>query len=107
MLVWVNPIEDGRDRSVLDALLREVLYTVAKSEASSPRLKEIRQLYQLDSLFPRAEQPVVELEMDVERLEAALFEENHGKGIAHGKGGIEAAAESLGQALTRRACASG
>jgi hypothetical protein len=24
VLVWVNPIEDGRDRSVLDALLREV-----------------------------------------------------------------------------------
>lgn len=24
VLVWVNPIENGRDRSVLDALLREV-----------------------------------------------------------------------------------
>src|SRR5215210_5873409 len=24
VLVWVNPIEDGRDRSVLDAMLREV-----------------------------------------------------------------------------------
>jgi chemosensory pili system protein ChpA (sensor histidine kinase/response regulator) len=57
-----------------DALLREVLYTLAKHEGSSPRLKEIRQLYQLDSLFPRAEAPVVELEMDVERLEAALFD---------------------------------
>ena len=57
-----------------DALLREMLYTIARREASTPRLKEIKQLYQLDSLFPRAEQPVVQLEMDVERLEAALFD---------------------------------
>jgi hypothetical protein len=26
VLVWVNPIEDGRDRSVLDAMLREVAH---------------------------------------------------------------------------------
>ncbi|HYI86569.1 MAG TPA: hypothetical protein VEX61_05695, partial [Burkholderiales bacterium] len=57
-----------------DALLREVLYTIARRDASTPRLKEIKHLYQLDSLFPRAEQPVVQLEMDVERLEAALFD---------------------------------
>src|SRR5688572_2020243 len=57
-----------------DALLREMLYTIARREASTPRLKEIKQLYQLDSLFPRAEQPVVQLEMDVERLEASLFD---------------------------------
>jgi chemosensory pili system protein ChpA (sensor histidine kinase/response regulator) len=57
-----------------DALLREMLYTIARREASTPRLKEIKQLYQLESLFPRAEQPVVQLEMDVERLEAALFD---------------------------------
>src|SRR6187551_1043935 len=24
VLVWVNPVEDGRDRSILDAVLREV-----------------------------------------------------------------------------------
>jgi chemosensory pili system protein ChpA (sensor histidine kinase/response regulator) len=57
-----------------DTLLREMLYTIARREASTPRLKEIKQLYQLDSLFPRAEQPVVQLEMDVERLEASLFD---------------------------------
>src|SRR5512134_237509 len=57
-----------------DALLREVLYLIGRREASSPRLKEIKQRYQLESLFPRTERPVVELEMDVERLEASLFD---------------------------------
>ena len=59
-----------------DALLREVLYTIARREASTARLKEVKQLYQLESLFPRPETPavVLEMEMDVERLEHALFD---------------------------------
>ena len=35
-------------------LLREVLYTIAKSKLDTPRIKEVRQAYRLDSLFPEA-----------------------------------------------------
>src|SRR5258708_5574245 len=54
-----------------DALLREVLYTIAKSELSTPRIKEIRQLYDLDSLFPEAGKPGA-TEYDMDRLQPAL-----------------------------------
>jgi chemosensory pili system protein ChpA (sensor histidine kinase/response regulator) len=57
-----------------DALLREVLYSLAKREAVTPRVKEAKQLYQLESLFPRPEKPVDVLELDAERLEASLFD---------------------------------
>jgi chemosensory pili system protein ChpA (sensor histidine kinase/response regulator) len=61
--------------TVSDALLREMLYAIAKCPASTPRLKEIRSLYQLDSLFPRSEAsagPV--MDFDIERLEVALYD---------------------------------
>jgi len=57
-----------------DALLREVLYSVARREAVTPRLKQVKQLYQLDSLFPRPETPADVLQLDAEQLEASLFD---------------------------------
>ena len=58
-----------------DVLLREILYMVARRDALTPRIKEVKQLYQLDSLFPRPERlPDVTLELEAERLEAALFD---------------------------------
>ena len=65
----------GGEASVTEALLREMLYAIAKSAASTPRLKEIRARYQLDALFPRAEPAAgVALEFDIERLEVALYD---------------------------------
>jgi len=57
-----------------DTLLREVLYCLAKREAVTPRIKQVKQLYQLESLFPRQEKPADVLELDAERLEASLFD---------------------------------
>ncbi|HJS76261.1 MAG TPA: Hpt domain-containing protein, partial [Burkholderiales bacterium] len=57
-----------------DALLREVLYALARREAATPRIKEVKQLYQLETLFPRPEKSVPVLELDAERLEASLFD---------------------------------
>jgi chemosensory pili system protein ChpA (sensor histidine kinase/response regulator) len=54
-----------------DLLLREVLYVIAKCKPLTPRLKEIRQFYQLDSLFP-AEQPAAVVEFDMDWLQPAL-----------------------------------
>jgi chemosensory pili system protein ChpA (sensor histidine kinase/response regulator) len=58
-----------------DTLLREVLYSLARREAKTSRIKEVQQLYQLETLFPRPEQAAdVTLELDAERLEASLFD---------------------------------
>ena len=57
-----------------DALLREILYSVARREPITTRVKQVKQAYQLEALFPRPEQPVVGLELDAEHLEAALFD---------------------------------
>ena len=38
-----------------EPLLREVLYTIGKSKLETPQIKEVRQVYRLDALFP--EQP--------------------------------------------------
>jgi len=58
-----------------DALLREVLYSIAKREAvATPRVKQVKHLYQLESLFPRADKPAVAIELDAEDLEASLFD---------------------------------
>src|SRR5262245_10748500 len=58
-----------------DALLRELLYAVAKSGSAAPLAKEIRTLYQLDTLFPaaRGETPTG-AELSTELLEAALYD---------------------------------
>lgn len=58
-----------------DALLREVLYSLARCERVTTRIREVKQLYQLESLFPRLEQPADDtLRLDAEHLEAALFD---------------------------------
>jgi len=57
-----------------DALLREVLYSIAKREVVTARVKQVKQLYQLESLFPRAEKPAAVQELDAEHLEASLFD---------------------------------
>jgi chemosensory pili system protein ChpA (sensor histidine kinase/response regulator) len=54
-----------------EPLLREVLYAIAKCKPSTPRLKEIKQLYQLDGLFPGAELGGV-MEFDMDWLGPAL-----------------------------------
>src|SRR6185369_1082123 len=61
---------------VNEALLRELLYALGKSSAPAPRAKEIRALYQLDTLFPaaRAERGGASLELNTEFLEAALYD---------------------------------
>jgi len=54
-----------------DALLRLLLYAIAKSRAGTPRLREIKQLYLLDTLF--AEQQVAgEAAPDMDWLQPAL-----------------------------------
>ncbi|HZJ71277.1 MAG TPA: Hpt domain-containing protein, partial [Planctomycetota bacterium] len=60
---------------VNEALLRELLYALGKSSAPAPLAKEIRALYQLDTLFPaaRAERGA-SLELNTEFLEAALYD---------------------------------
>jgi chemosensory pili system protein ChpA (sensor histidine kinase/response regulator) len=61
--------------TVNEALLREVLYSIGKSKTATPLGKEIRQLYQLDTLFPASTEAVVpKLEFNSEWLEAALYD---------------------------------
>src|SRR5688572_27153837 len=58
-----------------EALLRELLYSLARRPALSPRIRDVQTRYELQSLFPGAEKTQVDLlEMDAERLEAALFD---------------------------------
>jgi chemosensory pili system protein ChpA (sensor histidine kinase/response regulator) len=61
--------------AVSEQLLRELLYAVAKGQSPSPRVKQIRQLYQLDSLFPEPAKPSgPTLEFDLDWLEPALYD---------------------------------
>ncbi len=57
-----------------EALLREVLYALARRQPATPRIRELQQLYRLESLFPPPEHAVDVLELDPERLEASLFD---------------------------------
>src|SRR5262245_1053415 len=57
-----------------DALLREVLFSVARREALTPRVKQVKQLYQLEALFPLDEMSADDPAHDAERLEHALFD---------------------------------
>ncbi|HEV7477920.1 MAG TPA: Hpt domain-containing protein, partial [Burkholderiales bacterium] len=60
---------------VQDTLLRDLLYAVAKCKPVTPRIKEIRQLYQLESLFPEAPKAGGGvMEFDIEFLEVALYD---------------------------------
>jgi len=58
-------------QSVSEPLLRDVLYAVAKCKPASARLREVKQLYQLDSQFPGADAGGI-MEYDLDRLESAL-----------------------------------
>lgn len=54
-----------------DLILRDVLYAIAKSKAATQRIRDIRQLYQLDSLFPEPDLPGL-MEFDMDWLAPAL-----------------------------------
>ena len=56
-----------------DHLLRDMLFAIAKCKPATPRLREIRQQYQLDSLFPEPDLPGF-MEYDMDWLEPALNE---------------------------------
>ncbi|HEX2197841.1 MAG TPA: Hpt domain-containing protein [Burkholderiales bacterium] len=60
--------------AVNEGLLRELLYAVGKPRSASPLTREIRQLYQLDALFPAAEAAAPSLDLNMEWLEAALYD---------------------------------
>ena len=57
-----------------ETLARELLYAIAKSATAPPLAREIRQLYQLDSLFPAPEAAAADPELNMEWLEAALYD---------------------------------
>ncbi len=57
--------------SVSEVLLREVLYAIATCKPSTQRLKELRQVFQLDSLLPGADAGSV-MEFDMDWLAPAL-----------------------------------
>ena len=51
--------------AVSETLLRDVLYAAAKSKPATPRIREVKQLYLLDSLFPEPQAgDVVQFDMD-------------------------------------------
>lgn len=54
-----------------DQILRDVLYAIGKSKAATQRTRDIRQLYQLDSLFPEPDLPGL-MEFDMDWLAPAL-----------------------------------
>jgi chemosensory pili system protein ChpA (sensor histidine kinase/response regulator) len=54
-----------------DTIMRELLYVLAKSKPATPRIKEIKQLYGLESLFP-ARAAAGAMEYDMDRLQPAL-----------------------------------
>ncbi len=54
-----------------ETLLREVLYAIAKAKPATQRIKDIKQLYGLDGLFPPAEAPGA-MEYDMDWLQPAL-----------------------------------
>ena len=63
-------VAPGSQRSS-DALLREVLYAVAKAKPATARIKEVKELYQLDRLFPSAEAAGA-MEFNMDWLQPAL-----------------------------------
>lgn len=54
-----------------DQILRDLLYLIGKSKAATPRIRDIRQLYQLDTLFPEPDLPGL-MEFDMDWLAPAL-----------------------------------
>jgi chemosensory pili system protein ChpA (sensor histidine kinase/response regulator) len=60
----------GSDK-VNELLLRDIMYLIAKSKPVSNRLREVRHLYRLDSLFPAPAMPGL-MEFDLDWLGPAL-----------------------------------
>jgi chemosensory pili system protein ChpA (sensor histidine kinase/response regulator) len=60
----------GSDK-VNELLLRDIMYLIAKSKPVSNRLREVRHLYRLDSLFPTPAMPGL-MEFDLDWLGPAL-----------------------------------
>ncbi len=56
---------------VSETLLRDVLYAVAKCKPATPRVREVKQLYLLDSLFPEPQAGEF-VEFDMDWLQPAL-----------------------------------
>lgn len=56
-----------------DHMLRDTLFAIAKCKPATPRIREIKQQYQLDSLFPEPDLPGF-MEYDMDWLEPALNE---------------------------------
>ena len=61
-------------QTVNEALLREALYAIARSRSAAPLVREIREHYQLESLFPSQERAAPSLDVNMEWLEAALYD---------------------------------
>ncbi|HKA38139.1 MAG TPA: Hpt domain-containing protein [Burkholderiales bacterium] len=57
---------------VNDLLLRDIMYLIAKTKPVSNRLREVRHLYRLDSLFPAAPSVPGLMEFDLDWLGPAL-----------------------------------
>jgi len=57
--------------AVSESLLRDILYAIAKCGAATPRIREIKQLYLLDSLFAELQDDGV-VEFDMDRLQPTL-----------------------------------
>jgi chemosensory pili system protein ChpA (sensor histidine kinase/response regulator) len=57
-----------------EALLREVLYAIARRQPATSRIGEVKQAYRLEGLFPRAEDSAEVVAFDAEQLEASLFD---------------------------------
>src|SRR5262249_14284783 len=54
-----------------EALLRELLFAMAKCKPATSRIRDIKEFYQLDSLFPEPDLPGL-MEFDMDWLEPAL-----------------------------------
>ena len=61
------PGSESHDESVL----RDVLYAIGKCKATTPRIKSVRQLYQLDALFPEPDMAGL-MTFDMDWLQPAL-----------------------------------
>jgi chemosensory pili system protein ChpA (sensor histidine kinase/response regulator) len=61
----------GGAASVSESLLREALYAIAKCRPATSRIREVKQLYLLDSLFPEPQAADV-MQLDMDWLQPAL-----------------------------------
>src|ERR1700694_5920599 len=59
-------------QAVNDPLLREILYLTARCAPATQRIRDVKQLYRLDSLIPPPEPAGKRAEFDTDRLQPAL-----------------------------------